>query len=189
MRKTLVLALGLGLVASGLAFAKDMKSPVDANKEKLKGFYKDVMNAHNPDAVGDYCTEKFVDHNPDPDQKQGMEGLKAAFKGLFTAFPDLHVTVEQVAAEGDLAIARITMSGTQKGDYMGMPASGKKFKIGGIDIVKIKDGKATDRWGYGDSMAMMRQLGCDPSKKKDACCMMGDKDKKKEKKTEKSEKK
>ena len=166
MKKALALGLGLALMTSGLASAKDAKSTAEANKEKLKGFYKEVFNAHNPDAISNYCTDKFVDHNPDPGQKQGMEGLKAAFKGLFAAFPDIHVSVEQVVVEGDLAVARITMSGTQKGEYMGMPASGKHFKMGGIDIVKIKDGKATDRWGYFDGAAMMEQLAPKKEEKK-----------------------
>ena len=162
MRKGLWLASALILFVSGMASAGDMKMDAKLsakNTERLRGFYRDVMSAHNLEAISQYCTDDFVDHNPDPGQKQGMEGLKAAFKAMFTAFPDLKVQVLKTVAEGDIAVAHITVTGTQKGEYMGMPASGKKFKMGGIDMVKInKDGKATDRWGYVDAIAMMQQL-------------------------------
>lgn len=160
MKRMIVLTLGLALASMGQVSAKDM---AQYNKERMRGFYKDVVNAHKAAAIADYCTKDFRDHNPDPGQKQGMKGLQGAFQAMFDAFPDLHVTVEQMVAEGDLAVARVTMTGTQKGEYMGMPASGKRFKMGGIDIVKIKDGKATERWGYFDGAAMMEQLS--PAKK------------------------
>ncbi len=162
MRKIVALALGLSLMVAGVASAKEKKEVKEAvkasNGERLLGFYKDVMNAHNVDAIDGYCVAGFTDHNPDPGQKPGLAGLKEAFKGMFTAFPDLKVKADQVVVEGDWAVARVTMSGTQKGEFMGMPASGKKFKIQGIDMVKIKDGKATDRWGNFDQVSMMQQL-------------------------------
>lgn len=152
--------MGLWLLALvlvvGAAMAADMK--MMSNKDRMLGFYKDVFNAHNPAAIDGYVTKDFVDHNPDPGQKQGMQGLKDAFTALFKAFPDVHVDVVKTVVEGDTVVARIIMTGTQKGEYMGMPASGKRFKIGGMDMVKIKDGKATDRWGYFDAMTMMDQL-------------------------------
>ena len=67
-------------------------------------------------------------------------------------------------AKGDKVVSYITMSGTQKGPFMDMPASGKKFSVKGIDIVRFKDGKAVEHWGVTDSMAMMQQLGAVPEK-------------------------
>jgi len=165
MKKIVALVLGLALAGSALAGdkmdKKDGKSccMMGSYGDQLKGFYKDVMNAHKVDAVDNYCAANFTDHNPDPGQKAGLAGLKEAFKGMFAAFPDLKVKVEQVVEQGEFVTARVTMSGTQKGEFMGMPASGKKFKIQGFDMVKInKDGKATDRWGNFDQASMMQQL-------------------------------
>ena len=161
MYKSLFLVAVMGLLVAGSASAGDMKMDSDMtpkNTELVKSFYNDVFNAHNVDAISQYCSVDFVDHNPDPGQQPGLDGLKAAFTSLFAAFPDLKVEVLKTVAEGDTVVAHITLSGTQQGEYMGMPASGKAFNIGGMDMVTIKDGKATDRWGYVDAMSMMAQL-------------------------------
>jgi predicted ester cyclase len=65
-------------------------------------------------------------------------------------------------ADGDKVIIRSTMTGTHKGSFMNMPASGKQFKVEGIDIVRIKNGRAVDHWGVTDIMTMMQQLGVVP---------------------------
>ena len=157
MRKWFVLSMAMVFGLAGWTLAAGKMKKMSA-KDRMLGFYQDVINAHNTDAIAKYVTDDFVDHNPDPGQKQGMAGLQEAFQGMFAAFPDVQVKVEDVVVQGNMVVARITMTGTQKGDYMGMKASGKSFSIGGIDMVKLKNGKATDRWGYFDNMAMMAQL-------------------------------
>ena len=82
--------------------------------------------------------------------------------GFFTAFPDMHVTIEDQIAEGDKVASRLTVSGTHKGDFMGMAPTGKQMMITGIDIVHIKDGKAVERWGNLDDLGLMQQLGAIP---------------------------
>jgi len=164
MKKLLALVLGLALAGSALAGDKK-KDGADCcamgadNAAQMKAFYKEVINAHNVEAADKYCASGFKDHNPDPGFKGDLKGLKANFKAFFAAFPDVKVEVKQVVVEGDLVVARVIMSGTQKGEFAGMPASGKKFKIQGIDMVKLnKDGKATDRWGNFDNATMFQQL-------------------------------
>ena len=132
----------------------------DSNKAGTKGFYEDVFNAHNPAAVDKYCTTDFVDHNPDPGMTgKGSDELKKALINWFAAFPDIHVTVDKMVAEGDMFAAVCTFTGTMKGDMMGAKATNKPFKVTGVDVMKIKDGKATDRWGAFDAMGMVMQTG------------------------------
>ena len=81
---------------------------------------------------------------------------------FYSAFPDLKVTVNQLVAERDLMVGHMTTKGTQTGEFMGIPASGKKISIAEMNMVRIANGKAVERWGQANAMAMMRQLGVIP---------------------------
>jgi steroid delta-isomerase-like uncharacterized protein len=135
----------------------------EANKTKMAAFYNDVINSHNVDAMAKYTSVNFVDHNPDPGQSgEGLENNKKGMAAWFTSMPDAHVTVDRMVADGDMVVALIHMSGTMKGDMGGMKATNKSCNVPGVDIVRIQDGKAVERWGYFDQMAMMTQLGMMP---------------------------
>ena len=69
----------------------------------------------------------MVDHNPPPTTKPGLEGMKEMFHMFFNAFPDIHIEVEDLIAEGDTVVMRATTTGTHQGDFMGIPATGKRF--------------------------------------------------------------
>lgn len=79
------------------------------------------------------------------------------------AFPDLHVTVEDMVAEGDKVVARVTMSGTHKGEFMGIAPTGKQITVGIIEILRIAGGKVVEHWNVVDSLGMMQQLGAVPA--------------------------
>lgn len=134
-----------------------------ANIAATKGFYDDVMNAHNPNACDSFCAANFVDHNPVPGHNgQGLGDLKSELTGWFASMPDLHFTVDQISGDGNQVWVRYTLTGTMKGDMGPMKATNKSMKVGGMDEIQIQNGKATDRWGYADDMAMMSQLGMMP---------------------------
>ena len=174
MRKVFTLVLSLVLASAGLALAAQAKKV--SNKDVVQGFYRDVINKHNVDAIDDYAAKNIKDHNPDPGQKPGAAGLKESFAEFFKAFPDAHIQADFILEEGDKVVARVTMTGTQKGEFMGMPASKKRFKISGIDIVRIQNGKAVERWGNFDMAAMMQQVGMGAAMgaSKDKCPMTKD---------------
>ena len=135
-----------------------------ANKAKTQQFYDQVINGHNTAMIDSFCVADFVDHNPDPGYSgKGTAELKNVFGGMFAAFPDLKATTNFMVAKGDTVISYVTMSGTNSGPMGTMPATNKSFSINGIDIIIVKDGKATERWGMFDSKAMMSQLGMMPS--------------------------
>ena len=81
---------------------------------------------------------------------------------FYSAFPDLKVTVNQLVAERDLMVWHMTTEGTQTGEFMGIPASGKNISITEMNMVRIANGKVVERWGQANAMAMMRQLGVIP---------------------------
>jgi steroid delta-isomerase-like uncharacterized protein len=144
---------------TGAAFAGD--TAMD-NKALVQKFYDDVVNGGKLDKLNDYIAEDFVEHEMMPGMAEGREGCRQFFSMIRTAFPDIKFKVEFMVAEGDKVVAYVTMSGTQKGEFMGMPAGGKSFSTPTVDIIRIADGKAVEHWGATDSMAMMQQLGATP---------------------------
>jgi predicted ester cyclase len=92
-----------------------------------------------------------------PPTAQGQKAFVTMFRA---AFPDLHYTIDDTVAEGDRLVQRTTAHGTMKGDFMGMPASGKEATWSEIHIVRFDaDGKAVEHWGVVDQLGMLAQLG------------------------------
>ena len=132
-------------------------------KEKTRRFYEEVFNQHNADAADEFIATDAVSHATPPGMPNGLEGAKQLFRMYFVAFPDLHFSVENIIAEGDKVVARYTMSGTHKGELMGIPATGKTIAITGIDILRIAEDKIIEHWGISDELGMMQQLGVIPA--------------------------
>ena len=80
-----------------------------------------------------------------------------------SAFPDFKVTIDDMIAEGDKVVVRGTWSGTHKGEFMGIPATGKSVSFGVIDTVRIAGGKMVEHWGLMDNFRLMQQLGVIPA--------------------------
>ena len=135
-------------------------------KEMARRFYEEIINQKNIDAIDHFCTADFVDHNPPPGGKGSLDATKQQFLELVAAFPDLKMTVQDQIAEGHRVVNRVLVRGTHKGEYMGVPGSGNAVEIGGIDILRMINGKAAERWGYFDDLQLMQQLGAMPGPKK-----------------------
>jgi steroid delta-isomerase-like uncharacterized protein len=136
----------------------------EANSSQMTKFYTEVVNEGKIDLIDELCAENFMEHEELPGVKPNREGVKQFFKMYRTAFPDLNFKIEQMIAKDDKVVTYLTITGTQKAEFMGMPASGKKINLKGIDIVRFKDGKAVEHWGVTDTMTMMHQIGAIPDK-------------------------
>lgn len=142
----------------------DNASALEANKNAFQRFVDQVINAHNVNMIDSFCHADFVNHNPDPGHSgKGIDDLKTTFTEFFTAFPDMKGTVNFMVAEGDKVVAHLNLSGTNTGPMGNMTPTNKPMSMDGIDIITIKDGKATERWGFFDNMSMMVQLGLMPA--------------------------
>ncbi len=86
---------------------------------------------------------------------------------LYSAFPDIHLTIDDMVAEGDKVAVRITMTGTHKGEFMGIPPTNKKVTIWAINIYRIAGGKIVEELGKADTLGLMQQLGVVPTPKKE----------------------
>ena len=118
-----------------------------------------IMSGGDLDELDELMVPGFIDHDPEPDQVPGAEGVKEAFRRLRSGFPDLKLAPETMYVEGDTLIARVRVTGTHDGEYFGIPPTGKRVDVTGIDIVRIEEGKAVERWGVFDALKLMQQLG------------------------------
>jgi steroid delta-isomerase-like uncharacterized protein len=131
----------------------------EQNKALTRRFYEEVFGKKNLKVIDELCAPSFVDHSALPGQAPGIEGLKAVLRDYFQAFPDLTVNVQEIVAERDIVVTRFTMQGTHKGSLFGAPPTNRKVTFRGIDMVRIKDGKATEVWHEGDDAVVLLQLG------------------------------
>jgi steroid delta-isomerase-like uncharacterized protein len=111
-----------------------------------------------------YATN-FVSHGDE--DIRGIKNVKKSTSQEFSAFPDLHFTIDDMVAEGDKVAARITMTGTHKGEYMGAPPTNKKITIKAIAIERFAGGKIVEEWGMTNTLGLMQQLGLVPTPKKE----------------------
>ena len=131
----------------------------EQNKALARRFYDEVFNKKNLNAVDELCVPGVVDHMAFPGQAPGAQGLKAVFAEYFKGLPDTHLTLHETIAEGDFVVVRFTGTGTHMGTLMGAAPTGKKVSFHGMDMIRIKDGKATDVWHEGDDAIVLMQLG------------------------------
>lgn len=133
-------------------------------KARVRQFYDEVVNTGDLDRVDEFCTEDFVDHEEFPGIPPDREGVKQFFAMTRAAFPDFRMDVEELIVEGDRVAVRATMSGTHQGEFLGMPATGRRFSVIAVDILRIVDEeRAAEHWGVTDVMSLMQQLGAIPA--------------------------
>ena len=129
------------------------------NKAIATRFLEEIMNRGNVSLIDEFSGPNFVDHSAPPGVPPTNEGFKGFVAAFRAAFPDLHYTVEDSIAEGDRVVQRTTATGTMKGDFQGMPASGKSATWSEIHITRFENGKAVEHWGVTDQLGMLAQLG------------------------------
>ena len=117
------------------------------------------FNRGNDEIYDELVSPDYVNHTDPPGPMATREGWKQKAAMFHKAFPDLHVEIDQIIAEGDLVVTAITSTGTHQGEVMGIPATGKKVSVRGVHINKIVDGKIVARWELTDMMGLMVQLG------------------------------
>lgn len=122
-----------------------------------------IMGGGDLDELDELMVPGFIDHDPEPDQAPGAEGVKETFRRIRSGFPDLKLTPEAIYTDGDTVIARVRVTGTHNGEFSGIPPTGKSIDTAVIDIVRVEDGKAVERWGVFDVVKLMQQLGQFPT--------------------------
>jgi steroid delta-isomerase-like uncharacterized protein len=137
------------------------EGPMDL-ETTVRGFY-DSVNAGDFDRFGELMADDFIEHEETPGLAPTKEGVLEFFRMYRVAFPDMRMDVEEVLISGDKTVVRARVTGTHKGEFMGMPATGRGIDVQLIDIMRFgNDGLAHEHWGVIDALAMMQQLGAVP---------------------------
>ncbi len=129
------------------------------NKALNRRFVEEVINQGNIEAIDELIDPGVVDHAVPAGFPTGREGAKQFFAMMRSAFPDLHLTIEDMIAEGDKVVMRSTWSGTHQGEFMGIPATGRRVTVSAIDISRVADGRIVEHWEQSDALGLMQQLG------------------------------
>jgi predicted ester cyclase len=130
----------------------------------IKRFYEDVIADGDLTLIDELTTEGLVDHEEGlPGQPSGREGVKYFVSAMREAFPDIRPTsVEPMLADGDLEAARVILTGTHQGEFLGVGATGTTVEFESIDIIRVENGLVAEHWGVGDTLGLMQQLGAIP---------------------------
>jgi predicted ester cyclase len=139
---------------------------VTTNKATFRRF-RDAMNTCDMEFISKTIDELVESdatiRTPLPGDATGAEVLKQVWAVLLRAFPNLHLTVEDLIGEEDKVVARIVVTGTHLGEYMGMEPTGKSIAYDEIFIFRFANGRVVETWGVVDVYAQMRQLGLIPA--------------------------
>ena len=135
---------------------------VEQNKETARRYYEEVLNKGDVALLDEIAVPGYVEHDPFPGAREGVAGLKDRVT-MLKAGLDAHFTIEDVVAEGDKVVVRWINEGSMVGEFLGMPANGKPFKIAGIDIHRLENGRLAEHWHVVDQLAHAQQIGLIPS--------------------------
>lgn len=141
---------------------KDKSTSAEQNKAVARRCHEEILNKGNLAAVDELIDANYVYHEPGAPEIHGREGLKQMIMMYLNAFPDLHMTDEDMVAEGDKVVVRGTMRGTNKGELMGTPPTGKPVTVTTIMVLRFAGGKVAEEWEVYDALGMMQQLGLAP---------------------------
>ena len=125
------------------------------NKDLVRRWFE-AYSRHDVDAVAGMVAPDFINNSS---TNQGRDGVRAELDYWYSAFPDASVAIEDLIEEGDRVVARLTATGTHKGELMGAPPSGKQITAQEIDIFRIENGQIAEVWAAPDVFGMLTQLG------------------------------
>ena len=123
---------------------------------------EDDLNTGDPAVARELVSPEFVDHSNPPGLQHGLDGHLGIVAIFHAAFPDVAWSIDDMFAAGDKVCLRLTMRGTHRGDFFGIPPTGRRVEVPGTHVVRIRDGKVVEHWGHNDDLALMRQLGVLP---------------------------
>ncbi len=135
----------------------------EENKALLRRYISEVWDKQNPIAVEQFLAPNYQRHLSPMAAPLTREGQQHRLLGFRTVFPDMHLTVEDMIAEGDRIAFRSTMRGTHQGSFLGIAPTGKHVTVGLIDVIRIEDGQFVEQWGGPDLWDLLQQLGAEVS--------------------------
>ncbi len=134
---------------------------VEQENKALIRRYFEAIDTGKIEVLDEFVAADFFDHNPFPGTTADREGLKQAFNISLATTPGYH-TIDDLLAEGDKVVARVSGYGTHAGEIMGVPATGKPLQFGAISIWRIASGQIVEHWSQVDVLELLQQVGLIP---------------------------
>ncbi|WP_224336248.1 ester cyclase [Haloprofundus halobius] len=137
---------------------------LDENKETVRRYYKEVVEAGHTELLTELIAEDVVNHNPLSDESltaeeaRGFEGFRRHVEVFQEAFPDRTFSIEDLIAEGDSVSARLRFEGTHEGRFAGIEPTGNRISGSSMAFYRIEDGKIVERWYETDNLELFKQL-------------------------------
>jgi predicted ester cyclase len=129
------------------------------SRDLIRRMHDVLADTRDPGRVDEFFAPRFVSHSMPPGLPPDREGVKQFLSGLLEGLPDLKIDLDLVMVEADLVTVRSTMRGTHTGSLMGVPASGRRVAVDGIDIMRVEDGRIVEHWGLTDTVGLLHQVG------------------------------
>lgn len=133
-----------------------------ANKAIMRRFFEELFNAGDLNGADEIVDGHYINHDAVPGETPGREGLKIFVSFLRTSFPDIYFTVKDLVAEDDKVVTRWSVTGTQRGEFASIPATGKSIRVSAINLHRFEDGQIREAWLQWDTLGLMQQLGAMP---------------------------
>jgi steroid delta-isomerase-like uncharacterized protein len=142
---------------------KEQAMAPEENKAVVRRFVEEVFNNGNLAAVDQFLAAEYHDANALPGQEPGREGAKRAFSLYQQVFADLRYTIEEMIAEGNTVVTRVTFRATHRGAFLGIPPTNRQVSVPAVHITRLVDGKIREHWSLMDDLGLMQQLGVLPA--------------------------
>lgn len=133
------------------------------NATIIRRFVDEIITQGNIDSAAQYVWEDVVEQVLLPGQGPGLDGLKDILRAMRAGFPDIVFSIQEQITEGDKVASRFEWTGTHKGEFLGVRATGRPVHVWGIVIDRLKDGRIKDTRIIMDTLGLMSQLGALPS--------------------------
>jgi predicted ester cyclase len=132
----------------------------EANEQKVRRLIKEVFNRGNLEVADEIISPRCVEHQRlDHEFPPGSQSAKSISSSLRSMFSDFSLSIEDIVARDDKVWLRMKGKGTNTGQVMGHPATGKKVEVDVIDVCRFENGKMVEHWGVPDQLSMMEQIG------------------------------
>jgi len=143
---------------------KNIVAHAEEHRALFTRWFEELWNKKNYAITRELVADEFTAHGAGgQDIKQGPDGVASMVKIWHDAFPDGHMTMDDISTEGEMSVIRMTFRGTHTGDFYGVPASNKKVEVTSIGIDRVVDGRIKEGWGELNMLGMMQQMGAIPS--------------------------
>jgi steroid delta-isomerase-like uncharacterized protein len=130
----------------------------EINKKVILRLFNEGITEKKFEVFDELISEKFIKHGI-PNAPGGISGFRTSIQQFLQAFPDIQVSIQQIIAEGEIVATRGFFQGTHQGNFMGVPATGRKVRVDYMDFWKLSDGKCTENWVQMDLHGIMQQIG------------------------------